>query len=125
MKLRVVFWRAWTTPSDAVRATIRPPTLRCAKSTNLLEVSPRDRYILCRARLLSLAVPRASEQRPVDGWLGLVQENIRPLSDDEVSEHDGDTAATPGRVPPRTREAARRIRSSGVSDQNRSTLVSQ
>ena len=59
-----------------------------------------------RARLLSLAVPRASVQRPVDGWLGLVQENIRPLSDDEVSEHDGDTAAAPGRVPPRTREAA-------------------
>lgn len=106
VKLRAVFWRAWTTPSDAVRETIRPPTPRCSKSTNLLEVSPRDRCILRRARLLSLAVPRASEQRHVEGWLGLVQENIRPISDDEGTEHDGDTAAAPGRVPPRTREAA-------------------
>jgi hypothetical protein len=105
VKLRSVFWRAWTTPSDAVRATIRPPTPQRPKSTNLLEVSPRDRFILCRARLLSLAVPRASEQRPVEVWLGLVEE-LRPFSDDDENEHGGDTAVASGRVPPRTREAA-------------------
>jgi hypothetical protein len=85
--LRPIMWREWTRPSEQVTAALlsgegpRPISTFNGKPTIGL-CSPRDAYILRRARALAHHAPRARISRSVRiGWL-----HQRPAPDDDSDE---------------------------------------